>query len=423
MSTPSPYEVGSAISRNFTNSFAKARDTSAIDEILMKANQSGNPQDINVAMSEIIRRVSPERQGQALAVLQQKQSQIQQQQQQQQKRKAYEAAGIGQYLDVDPKIASQLIKTKQYDDQLKGILGNQNPMQPAMGNNLAPSESNSSDLRTSSMQPNQEGLNGLSNDQLIRLSGIPGPLQKPSELLLKQRQEDKNLTQRNFENKAKFHNDISKKVLERADAIAESLPQKQSALNAMNKSIQEGNLSYFSKDNLAELTGFEGLRSQEGALFKTAGKEYFLGNLSRAGSRPNQWIEQQISDMLAKIGRTPEANLTVTRALQNELDLENERVRLINEISNQSEKELGYIPRDLGTQVNERMQKYADTKEKEFFNDLRAIKSIAEGKPQKFRKVAEGTQVSEYMAQALLNRFNNDPQKAAEEAKKLGYVF
>ena len=76
----------------------------------------------------------------------------------------------------------------------------------------------------------------------------------------------------------------------------------------MNDAIASKNLGFWSSDNLAEITGVEAFRSPEGAIFKTASKEYFLGNISRAGARPNQWIEQQISDMMAKIGNLQKMN-------------------------------------------------------------------------------------------------------------------
>jgi len=57
------------------------------------------------------------------------------------------------------------------------------------------------------------------------------------------------------------------------------------------------------------------------------------------------------------------------------------------------------------------------------FNDLRAINSISEGKPQSFQKVTKGTKVSPYIVDALLIKFNNDDKRAIKEAEKLGYVY
>jgi len=228
---------------------------------------------------------------------------------------------------------------------------------------------------------------------------------------------------RQDEQKIKRHSEASDKILQNAEEKAATLIQKETSLNLQDQALASKDLSYFSRDNLAELTGIEGFRSPEGAVYKTAGKEYFLGNISRAGARPNMWIEQQISDMMSKVGRSTEANLSVNRALRNELDIDKEEVRLIETISKRLEDQLGYIPRDLGSRVNKELKVYAEDKQKELFNDLRAIKSIGEKIDQKFEKVKEGTPVSKFVAQALLDKFDNDPKRASEEAKRLGYTF
>ncbi len=76
MTAPSPYEIAKGISNNFGKVQQRQNDISAIDEILIRANQTGNPQDINNAMRQILSRVSPERQQNALALLQKKQADI-----------------------------------------------------------------------------------------------------------------------------------------------------------------------------------------------------------------------------------------------------------------------------------------------------------------------------------------------------------
>jgi len=178
------------------------------------------------------------------------------------------------------------------------------------------------------------------------------------------------------EEKRRRETDVSSKVLLEADESRRQLPLKESALGLMNDAIANKDMSFWSKDNLAEATGIEGFRSKEGAVFKTAGKEYLLGNMKKAGARPNQWIEQQIADAQAKIGRSTGANLSVTRALQNEIDIEKNRLSLTEELAKKYENELGYVPREIGSQIYEANKSYAEEKQKELYNDLRAIKSI-----------------------------------------------
>jgi hypothetical protein len=257
------------------------------------------------------------------------------------------------------------------------------------------------------------GASAAQKKQLYDAAGIP-PIYTNSNIET-QRRED--------EAKAKRHSDISQKTLENVEEIARGLPVKESSLDLMENAIANKDLSFWSKDNLAEITGIEGFRSPEGAIFKTAGKEFFLGNIRRAGARPNQWIEQQIADMMPKIGRSPEANLSVARALENEIELDKERIKLTNQLADELESKLGYVPRDLSSRVNEKLAQFAEGKQKELYNDLRAYKSIGEGSIEKFQSVPLGTPISKVVAKALLNQYGNDPVKSAEAAKKLGYQF
>lgn len=76
MSMPSPFEIGRAVGGNISGAFSQQRDVSAIDEILQQANDSQDPGVIDDVMRQVISRVSPERQGVALQILQNKQKNI-----------------------------------------------------------------------------------------------------------------------------------------------------------------------------------------------------------------------------------------------------------------------------------------------------------------------------------------------------------
>lgn len=413
MSGPSPFEIGRDIGNNFYNAQRRVRDENAIEGILSKALQSGDPQVFQNSIGQILSQVSPERQGMAVQYLQNTAQQIQQKQLKERQAKAAREQGINPDLSED--LQKTLFENNLLDRRAQSIMGgsqnaipSQNPQQPQSNPNLSPAQNSI-----------QSGLRALNDDQLIQLTGVKG-YAEPAKQELKRRQEERNINQQDKNNKSKFGQDVAKEVLKRADEIAESIPQKQSALTNMIDAIANKNLGFFSWDNLAEQTGINAFRTPEGALFKTSAKEYFLGSIARAGARPNQWIEQQISDMLTKIGNSTEANLTIARALQNELDIEKERIRLTNEIATQIEDGDGNY-RSLGPQVNEKLQSYAEQKQNELFNDLRAIKSIESNQPQKFKKVAEGTLISPYMIEALLKRFNYDADVALKKAQELGY--
>lgn len=427
MSTPTPFAVAHQAGTNFANSFAKVKDENAIESILSKAMSSGSPEVLQNSIGQILSQVSPERQGLAVQYLQNAFNNMEAKNEKQRllsekQRQREGAVKAGLNPDLPEALQIEQFKQNAKGERLRNALGG-NQFSPALGGQA---EGSPTQPQSNLPQQNVDAANPFSrfsDGQLVSLSGSEDKeISEPAKQELKRRQEDRNISQKREDNKIKFGQDIGKKVLERSDEIAEGLPQKESALGLMVDAIANKNLGFWSWDNLAEITGIEGLRSPEGAIFKTAAKEYFLGNIARAGARPNQWIEQQISDMLTKVGRSTEANLSVARALQNELSIEKERVRLTQEISDEIANGDGDYRR-LGARVSERLSKFAEQKQNELFNDLRAIKSISDDKPQKFHKVQPGTQITPYMVDALLLTFDNDDVKALEEAKKLGYAI
>ena len=172
------------------------------------------------------------------------------------------------------------------------------------------------------------------------------------------------------------HYEIAKKSLEHAGELARTLPQKEAALESMKDAIKSNNLSYFSPDNIAELTGIDAFRSPEGAAFKTASKEFFLGNTLRVGAKGlNQWFEKQVLEMGPKIGRSTPANLAVTEMLDMEMDIQKKEIELTNRIADEMEsKPGGFIKRDLPQKIQTELSKYAIQRQKEAKSAIEEIK-------------------------------------------------
>jgi hypothetical protein len=170
---------------------------------------------------------------------------------------------------------------------------------------------------------------------------------------------------------------LAKPTLERGRELLEDLPYKENALMTMKDAVSSGNLGMFSLDNLAEATGIEGLRSPEAAAFKTASKEFFLGNLSRIGSRGlNQMMERVVLEMSPLIGRSTEANLAVTEILGAENDVTRKEAELINEISQSYKQEHGSYPENLQHLVYKELRPYAQERQKEALKNIDKIKSL-----------------------------------------------
>ena len=405
------FAIGQQVGTNFGKAFKDVQETSMLDKILAESMQSQDPNVLQNNLTKILSSVSPERQPQAIKFLESRLENIAQQKQSQ----ALQKRGIDPNLPAD--IRKLEYENQMYQNQAQSVFNPQSSGQ--VSNPIVPSEGQPMQAQQPA-DANQINWSSLSDEQLVKLRGIP-PFAKQADAEQNRRTESAKIEQKKGSDLFKSQLARSDKIISEADQIAAQLPKKKTALALQKDAIANKDLSFWSKDNLAEITGIEGLRSPEGAIFKTAGKEYFLGNISRAGARPNQWIEQQIADMMAKIGRDTSANLAVTRALENEVDLDEKRVEFTNEIADRLEAEGDLSKSKLSRELSSRMAQYATEKQDELFNDLRALKAIDEKKPQKFRPVKKGSKVSPYVVQALLLTFKNDPVKAEQEARKLGY--
>lgn len=222
-------------------------------------------------------------------------------------------------------------------------------------------------------------------------------------------------TGREFEQKRAY------KAIEDVDSLAQSLPQQEQALNLMDHALGTGNLSFFSLNNLADATGLDFFRNPEGALFKTGAKEFLLGDLGRVKGRPNQYIEQQVMDSLGKVGQSQAANMIVTRAKRNEIDLKKQRVEVTNRIANEWKEKTGRLPWNLTELATKELNGYATAKEKEMFNEFKAINAIEEGKWQEFESVEPGTVPSKVILQAVRNKYPDDVKAGSKFLEKLGY--
>lgn len=402
----SPFEVAQTIGNNFSKGMRESREESAIEQILSEAAASGDPNVVNDSMAKILSQVSPDKQGPAMQILQNTFQQIKKKQEQKEIADAYEQAGMQGYQNFPPAVQSQMLKNNQRQQQYDNIFGA--PQQNAQGPGQGVQQNTSQDLSK------------FSDDQLAKGLMIPD-LRATFQAEIDRRYQDKKLAQNAAIANTKRNSKRADKVLDRADDISYEIPALQASLDQMVDAITTGNLSFWSSNNLADMTGIEGLRDAKGAQFKTAAKEYLLGGLSRIKGRPNQWIEQQVLDAAAKIGRSESANLISTRSLQNEVDLKKAFVEVTNRINEEYENKYNEPPRNLASLVDKEMQKIATEKQTEMFNDFRAILSVYDKKHMPFKPVPKGSALSDLMLDALLERFNNDPKKAEAEARKLGY--
>lgn len=433
-----PFDVARQIGTNFYNEGIireqkqnQANDQNLIETILENASKSGDPQVLQDSIGKILSRVSPERQGAAIKYLENTYDRIQQRQNQEQQRqlqaqeeiKAKKAAeDAGYTYGAPPQVASQQVKDKAKSGRLSQYGLGGNPQQVIQSIEMEKPPINVQSIQQESV------FKKLSDDQLVVASGAQDrEISEPAKAELKRRSDERELEQKKSDSTRKHHTEISQEILRENENESRNMYEAESALQLMENAISGKDLSFWSGDNLAEVTGIEAFRSPEGAIFKTAAKEFFLGTLNRAGARPNQFIEKQIVEMLPKMGRSTAANLSVARAFRNEVELKKEKIRLTRELATELEEKLGYVPRNIGQLRDEKLKEFAENKQKELNNDLRAYKSIEERSIQPFVKVKPGTPISRMVVQAILNQYDKNDKdilrKAREQAKELGYEF
>jgi hypothetical protein len=266
-------------------------------------------------------------------------------------------------------------------------------------------------------------------DQQIQAVSLINPefgriLEAQKKAAIKKTQEEQKLNRKIFESDRDFESQRALPILKEADARLPNIEARKAALPRMKKAILEGESGFFTGDNFANLTGIESLRSQEGAELITSTKEFLLSSIGRAGSRPNQWIEQQISLMLPQVGRKKEANLATAEILDAEVQLDDARLKTTYRLAEEDRQKYGYVRGDIAQRIEKEIAPEADKIQKDLSVKLRKIyeDTKTDEELQRLKTVTQGTPLTERMAKIIFERVNNDPVKAAKMAKQMGFA-
>jgi hypothetical protein len=170
--------------------------------------------------------------------------------------------------------------------------------------------------------------------------------------------------------KGKHLYDINQPVLKELSQVRKNIPIQEQAI----EDIKNASPDVGWRDYLAERYGFEPLRSSEGVKLKTAVKDFFLSDLTRAGSRPNRWIEEQLAGALPAIGRSAEANQITAAGLQFKVDLAKKRQEQIDDLTD----DFGYSQIDLDKTASKMMKSYVVERQKLLEKQIREIKNKKE---------------------------------------------
>lgn len=224
--------------------------------------------------------------------------------------------------------------------------------------------------------PNQDGFDAssLSDAQIAQATSLDPNLgrvlQHQKDLTLREKREQEKLEFEKGKISRKEDFEIIKPLIQELSNVRKNIPlQEQSIEDIKNAAPDIG-----WRDYAADVLGFEPGRTAEGAKLKTALKDFFLSDLTRAGSRPNMWIEQQLSDALPKIGRSPEANLIVAEGMSFKVDLAKKRMEILDDLMERDKQKYGYVKADVDSRAYKLLKPYVEQRKKEMIDKVHSIK-------------------------------------------------
>jgi|SRR5271166_6149115 len=327
--------------------------------------------------------------------------------QQHQQRQAMEQAGFGDLAGLPPDLQKVAIAERlrgqekqrllgQKQEMLRGLFGGQGQPQPGRGHPLANDGQEQEEGEQSGFDPTQITDEAIAQAAAVD-PNVARSLQHAKDVALRERSAK---TSREFERekfeygksaekeKAARHeaSEITKPLMLELQQARKNIPLQEQAIEDIKNAVPDvGGLDY-----LADVTGFEPLRSASGAKLKTALKDFFLSDLARTGSRPNQWIEAQLMDALPKIGRSAEANLVVAEGMKFKVDLAKKRIDLLDELASQDTEKYGYTKGDIDSRASKLLKPFVEQRKKELIDNITAVKS-------KYKTIGKETKAGKYI--------------------------
>lgn len=327
---------------------------------------------------------------------------------------------------MEPSVQASLLKEKSKDTRNQQLL-------QALGIDTSDQMDNrdneSEDLTDRDSQPyksknssRSQGINvgDLSDAQIQAVSilnpQLGGILQKQQESKQKQIGDKEKELRKTFQDEREFEWKRAGDILKKTDEVRDALEEKKAAANLIKQTASSEDTSGWGPW-FADVLGVEPLRNANTALLKSATKDFFINNLAKAGSRPNQWIEQQISDAMVKIGRSKEANMVVAELMDYWVDRESEKVRLIDEIEDEDIADQGFVKGDIGKRASQRMKQWEDKRRDQLMYQIQQVKERENpDELSVIRQVAKGTPLTREKAKIFKQRYGKDAEKAARKA-------
>lgn len=334
--------------------------------------------------------------------------------------------------EIAQALAPQLQKIQQQNQKQSMIAnlfggGQQQPGQPqqsspGMQNQSRQQIQPGQDQNTQQSQGNNSQFDPtkLSDAQIAQVAALDPQLgrtlQQQKDVGLRENRAGMEFKDKQLQKKIDRASERNKPVYDETRKLRRSLPTQTADLNAMEDAIKNQDLSFLSKDNLADIFHIEGLRTAKGAQLKTAIKNHFAASVGKFGGRPNQYIEQQIAQTFPQVGRTQEANQTSLELLKFDHDINKKYLETVDKFEDLYSKDLGYVPETLERDVDNFMKEYVEQRQNQLESSLKEISKF-EGRKGK------GQKLSPDIALQFLQQAGGDRQKAEKMAKDEGYEF
>lgn len=311
------------------------------------------------------------------------------QHQQQQKQMAQENATIKQLTGQDLSGVTNPEQRKAYVTELLKQGGKQQRLgqtQDFLSNVFGNRQQQNQEIpQNQIMNEQQFDPSNLSDSDIAQASALDPNLGR-----ILQQQKDSGMRQKSEQQKMGFEReklerheaaDITKPIFLELNASRKNIPLQEQAI----EDIQNAASEVSGQDYIADVFGFEPMRTAKGAQLKTAIKDFFLSDLTRVGARPNQWIEQQLADALPKIGRSPEANLITAEGMKFKVDLAKKRIEILDDLAESDEKKYTFVKKDWDSRASKLMKPYVEQRKKELEENIKSIKDTykANEKPSK----------------------------------------
>ena len=241
-------------------------------------------------------------------------------------------------------------------------------------------------------------------------------------------QKEREFESSRFEKERKYFAEGSPDIEKRINSQREALPKVKFALDTIDSSLASGETGPTSINNIAKRLGLHEFENLQGATLSNASKELFFNNVSRVSARAqNMWLEQRMNSILPEIGQSKEAAQGRALLFRTEYEMAKAKIDEYDKIYEEDVQKQGYPNlRTIDRRVAERVEsKEVDLMKNASFK-LRQLYEEEKGNKWLYDNINKAVPKGTMLTRRMLGIFNlkySNPEKAIENAKKLGYTI